>query len=218
MFNGQNTEDYELDLQVISEDESDGNTQTTNDGEEESADSSVNLTEDVTAEKLSPAEISAKQQEDSWLVKVISGKSEVKDAPQWLQSKINSRLEAMNAPQNTEEIVKQALAKERKAQEFSDEQKKIPLLTKTQAKELEERYSQLKGADNVVALRTVLDAMGLSQKIREAEARGIAKGKISMPRSGQPAIRQSDESIGGVPLDVIHDDKKWNQMIRQGQI
>jgi len=218
MPNGQDTEGDELQLEVIPEAESDGDHQTTDKGEGDAADSSVKLEEsDAKADKkLTPAEESARKQEETWLAKVIAGKSKVEEAPNWLQDKLNARLETISDAPKTEEIVKQALAKERKAQEFSDLQKQIPALTKAQAKELTDRYNQLKGADNVAALKTVLDAMGLSQKLKEAEARGIAKGKMSLPKSGQPAVRKSDVSVGNVPLDVIQDDKKWNQMIREG--
>ena len=218
MPNQQDTETDKLQLEVIAEDESEIDAQNT-DGEGESSDTSVNLNDNATAEKkLSPAEESAKKQEDSWLAKVIAGKSKVEEAPQWLQSKLNARLEVISAPQQTEEIVKQAMANERKAQEFQARQKQIPPLTKAQAKEFTDRFNQLKGADSLAALNTVIDAMGLSSKLKEAEARGIAKGKVSLPRSGQSAVRKSEsEIIGGVSKDIIHDEKKWNKMIREGQ-
>ena len=210
------TADDELQLEVIPEAESDVDTQTSENAEGESADVSVNLQDNAKVDKLSPAEENAKRQEETWLNKVISGKSKVEEAPQWLQSRLNARLEATAELPKTEDVVKQLLQKERKTQEFNDLQRQIPPLTKEQAKELTDRYNQLKGADNVAALKTVLDAMGLSQKLKEAEQRGMAKGRISLPRSGQPAVRKSEQTVGNVPLDVIHDEKKWNQMIRQG--
>jgi hypothetical protein len=207
----------ELQLEVIPDSESTVDNDDTQEGEQSSQE--LNLEKDSTADsKLSPAEKSAKEQEDSWLAKVIAGKSKVDEAPQWLQSKLNARMEVLSAPKQTEDIVKQALANERKAQEFSDLQKQIPPLSKAQAEELKSRYNQLKGADNVVALKTVLDAMGLSPKLKEAEARSIAKGKIALPRSGQPAVRKSDTLVGGVPKSVIHNEKEWNKMIRSGQV
>lgn len=207
------------DIQVIEDTESavDDNVTEEKENSEQSS-QELHLEEDATTDsKLSPAEISAKQQEDSWLAKVIAGKSTVEQAPKWLQSKINSRLEVIGNAPKTEEIVKQALEKERKVQEFKDLQKQIPPLTPTQAKELKQRYSQLKGADNVAALKTVLEAMGLTPKPKEIEAREIAKGKITLPRSGQPAVRKSETKVGNVPLDVIQDEKKWKQFIREGE-
>jgi hypothetical protein len=219
MPNAQDTEGDELHLEVIPEAESDVDRQTTSDGEGGDVETTVKLEEDdgPAAKKPTPNEESAKRQEESWLANVIAGKKKVEDAPKWLQPKISSRLETIGNAPKTEEIVKQAIAKERKSLEFKDLQKQIPPLTREQAKELTDRYNALKGADNVSALRTVLDAMGLSQKIKEAEARGVAKGKISLPRSGQPAVRkQESELVGGVPKDVIHDEQKWRKMIQSG--
>ena len=212
--------DDELDIPVIPDAESGVDAQLTGEGEGESTDSSVDLEEkDAKVDsKPSPAEENARRQEEAWLSKVVEGKSKVEDAPAWLQKRLNARLDNVKEAPKTEDVVKQILEKERKSLEFKDLQKQIPPLTKEQAAELKERYSQLKGADNVAALRTVLDAMGLSKKLKEAEARGVAKGKIALPRSGQPAVRKSEQAVGNVPLDVIHDEKKWRQMIRDGEI
>ena len=216
MPSDQDTNSDELQLDVTDEAESVEDTQTTDEGEGES-EGELNLeTEEQAVEKLSPAQENAKRQENAWFNKVVSGKAKVEDAPKWLQEKLNTRLEASTEEPGTEEVVKKVMAEERETQQFKDLQSQIPKLTSSQAKELQERFAELKALGKVKALRTALDLMGLSQKVKEAEARGVAKGRTSLPRSGQPAVRKSDQVVGGVPLDVIHDDKKWNDMIRNG--
>jgi hypothetical protein len=215
MPNGQDTEADELLLEVedTTEAESDEDTQTTEDGEGESE---ISLETDDSGTKLTPAEENAKRQEESWLEKVVSGRAEVADAPKWLQGRLNSRLDATNKAPDTEEVVKKVMAQEREAQEFAELQKQIPRLTAGQAKELQQRFADLKQLGKVKALKTSLELMGLTQKFKEAEARGVAKGRMSLPQSGQPAVKKSGQ-VGGVALDTIHDDKKWNAMIRAGQ-
>jgi len=216
MFNEQATDGNELQLEVIPEAESDGNTQDSGDAEGE-------LTEEIRLEtgekevKLSPQEENAKRQEDVWLNKVISGKAQVEEAPSWLQKRLTARLEATGQVPETAEVVKKILTQEREAQEFQDLQKQIPPLTAGQAKELQEKFAKYKPLGNTEALRTALDLMGLSSKVKEAEARGIAKGRLTFPKSGQPSVKRSGQATaGGVPLDVIQDDKKWSEMIRTG--
>lgn len=208
----------ELQLDVIPETEVLEDTQsTTGEGESEENGVTLNLeSEDAQVDKRTPAEINAQKQEDAWLTKVTTGKANVEDAPQWLHARLNARLEATNNVPETEEVVKKVLEQEREAQEFKNLQAQIPQLTEAQAKELQERFNTLKPAGKVVALKAAMDAMGLSQAVKEAEARGIAKGRISLPVSGQPPVRRTEQIIGGVPADVITDDKKWREMIRQG--
>jgi hypothetical protein len=208
----------ELQLEVIPDTEPSADTQTTVTGEEESEEVQANLeTEEPKVDKATPAEENAKRQEEAWLGKVVSGKAEVEDAPKWLQGRLNTRLETINKIPETEEVVKKVLTQEREAQEFTDLQKQIPKLTPLQARELQDRFAELKPLGKSKALRTALDLMGLSQKIKDAETRGVAKGRMSLPKSGQPSVRKSDQVVGGVPLEVINDDKQWNEMIRKGQ-
>lgn len=215
MPSGQNTGGDELDLEVITEDESAEDTQYIQEDEGESEE--LNLeTEEAQVDKLSPAEENARKQEEAWLNKVISGNAAVEDAPKWLQGRLNKRLDAVEKAPDTEEVVRKVLEKEREDAEFQERKSQIPKLTPAQAKEFTERYNQLRPAGKLAALNTVIELMGLSQKMREAEQRGIAKGRMSLPRSGQPAVRKSDQVVGGVPMDVIQDDKKWNEMIRTG--
>lgn len=214
MFNTENTESDELQLEVIDDAESDGNTQDSEaEGESETE---LNLEIDEKVAKQTPAEENAKRQEESWLNKVVTGKADVSDAPTWLQARLNARLEATNKVPETEEVVKRILATEREATEFKALQSQIPKLNSAQAQELQERFAKLKPLGKVEALRTALDLMGLSSKAKEAEMRGVAKGRMSLPMSGQPSVKKSGQSVGGVSLDVIHDDKKWNAMIRNG--
>ncbi len=205
----------ELQLEVIPETES-------TDGTQDSGNAEGELTEEIRLEtgeeevKLSPQEENAKHQEDVWLNKVIAGKANVEDAPSWLQKRLTARLDATGKVPETAEVVKKVLTQERQAQEFQDLQKQIPPLTQTQAKELQEKFAKYKPLGNVEALKTALELMGISSKVKEAEARGIAKGRLTFPKSGQPSVKRSGQVVGGVPLDVINDDKKWNEMIRTG--
>lgn len=216
MPSDQDTTGDELQLEVTSEAETVEDTQDTN-GEGESEDTQVQLeTGESEVDKLTPAEENAKRQEEAWLSKVISGKAQVEDAPKWLHGRLEARLEATNKVPETEEVVKQVLEREKEAQEFKSLQGQIPKLTAAQAKELQDRFNALKPAGKVVALKAALDAMGLSQKIKEAEQRGVAKGRMSLPQSGQPPVRKPEKVVGGVPLDIVHDDRKWNEMIRNG--
>ncbi len=217
MFNGQDTEGNELNLDVIPEAESDENTQDSGNTEGEFTEETLQLeTEVEKVDKLSPQEANAKAQEEAWLTKVTSGKADVEDAPTWLQKRLNARLKATNNVPETEEVVKKVLAQEREAQEFKDLQKQIPRLTADQAKQLNDKFAEYKPLGNVKALATALEILGLSSKMKEAEARGIAKGRVSFPASGQSSVRKSSQSVGGVPLDTIHSDKAWNEMIRRG--
>lgn len=216
MPNGQDTTDNELELDII-EDESAEDTQDTQ-GEGESEEVELNLeTGEAKVDQRSPAEENAKRQEEAWLLKVTSGKASVEDAPKWLHGRLNSRLEATNKLPETEEVVKRILEQKEQEQEFKAIQAQIPKLTPQQAKELQARFAEYKPLGNAKALRTALDVMGLSQRVKEAEQRGVAKGRMSLPQSGQPSVKKSDQAIGGVPSDVIQDDKKWNEMIRQGK-
>lgn len=213
----QDTKADELQLEVIAESESAEGSQDTQESEGETETQVQLETEEPTAERLSPAAENAKKQEEAWLSKVISGKAQVEDAPKWLHARLEARLEATNNVPETEEVVKKVLEQEREASEFKALQGQIPKLTATQAKELTDRFNSLKAAGKVVALKAALDAMGLSQKVREAEMRGVAKGRMSIPSSGQPSVRKaSKETIGGVPANVLSDEREWNKMIQQG--
>lgn len=216
MSNAQDTDADELQLEVTAEAESAVDSQNSQEAEGEH-DAVINLEkDDQKVDKLSPAQEQAQRQEEAWLLKVTSGKANVEDAPKWLQARLNSKLEATDETPDIEAVVQRSLAKEREDAEFKDLQSQIPALTQSQADELQERYKALRPAGRVAALRATLDAMGLSSKLKEAEARGIAKGKMSLPRSGQPAVKKSDNLIGGVPEDVINDDKKWAEYVARG--
>ena len=215
MPSSQDTEADELHLEVTAEGESVDDTQTTENGEGES-DTVVNLeTDDKKVEKLSPAEEQARKQVETWFEHVTSGAKKLEDAPTWVQKKLNARLE-QSGP-STEEIVRKALAEQQEDAEFKALQAEIPSLTPAQAKELQDRYKSLRPAGKVVALKTSLEAMGLNSKLKEAEQRGIAKGKMSLPRSGQPSVRKSEEMIDGVPMSTITNNKSWNQLMKNRQ-
>lgn len=213
MLNEADTEDGKLELQVTPSGESLESSQTT-DGEGENGDSSLNLEiEEPKVEKLSTAEENAERQVEHWLLEVSSGKKKLEEAPTWVQKRMASRLEGKTP--DIEQAVQNALAKEREDQTFKELQAQIPALTEDQAKELQERFKSLRPAGKVVALQNALDAMGLSSKLKDAEMRGIAKGKVSLPRSGQPSVKKSEQSIDGIPLSTISDNAAWNKMMKE---
>lgn len=218
MLNDENTQDGEsLELEITADSESLESSQTTDDGEGEIGDSSLNLeTSEPKVDKLTPAEENAQRQVDHWLLEVSSGRKKFEDAPNWVQKRMSPALEGKTP--DIEQVVQSALEKERENQRFKELQATIPALTPSEAKELQERFNLLRPAGKVVALQNALDAMGLGSKLKQAEQRGIAKGRMSLPRSGQPSVKKSEQSIDGVPLKVITNDAEWNKMVKsQGQ-
>jgi hypothetical protein len=222
MSDDTNTTGDELDL-VISESESNADSQDTQESEGESGDAQVQLeTEEPQKEKLSPAQLNAKRQEETWLNRVSTahineetGKPyEIEDAPKWLQNKLLARLDGP-AP---EEVAKKVFEQERQKQEFKELQKQIPALTATQAKQLQDKFAELKPLGNVVALRNALEILGLGQKMKEAEQRGINKARQSLPKSGLSKVKDSEQVVGNVPLSTVTDPKKWDEMIRNQTI
>lgn len=217
MSSTQITPDDELQVDIIESESGDDSQTTPVEGEGETEVEVQLETEEPKVEKLSPAEENAKRQEEVWLNKVLNGKAEVEDAPKWLQPRLESRLDSTTKVPETAEVVKKVLEQERENAEFKALQGQIPKLTQAEANELQMRFNTLKAAGKVVALQAAMDAMGLSQKVREAEQRGVAKGRMSIPSSGLPSVRKPEQAtVGGVPVDVIADDKEWNKMMQQG--
>lgn len=218
MSNDMNTLVDELELQVIEDGESVVDPQATPDGEGEVTTVLDLEVSEPKADKLTPAQEQAERQVEAWLQKVTSGAAKIEDAPGWVQKRLNTALELEAKQPEIEEVVRKTLERERANAEFKELQAQIPPLTPAQASELKERFNALKSpGKEALVLRTLLDAMGLSQKVKEAEQRGIAKGRLSLPPSGQPAGRKAEQRIiGGVPEDVINDDKKWNEAVRAG--
>jgi hypothetical protein len=219
MPNEQDMNADELQLEVIQADESVEDTQNTT-GEGESEEASVEVVLDnEQGNKQTPAELNAEKQLDAWSKKVFEGQIndrtgepyEVEDAPKWLQPRLLARVDSAAKVPETEEVVKQVLEKEREGQEFKTLQSQIPKLTPSQAQELQDRYNALKPAGRVIALKAALDAMGLSEKVREAERKGIAKGKMSLPKSGYSAVKAPEQ----VHVKAAQSDKGWNDYIAQ---
>jgi len=216
----------ELDLQVTPDNEPADDTQDTPaNGEGEGGPEAVVELEEETppaqpkVEKLTPAQEQARKQEEAWFQNVLDGKKKVEEAPTWLQPRLNKRLEDISEAPDTGSAVSQEvsrqLAEKQEADDFAAAKAEIPPMNAAQAKEFRERYSALKPAGRALAVRTALEAMGISKSIEAAEKRGIAKGKMSFPRSGQPPVRKPETKlIGGVPEDVINDEKKWNEYVR----
>lgn len=211
MPSDQDIKDGELDLKVTTEDESVDDTQDTGDNGE--GESGTVLEDEQQVEKLSPAEENRKKQLEVWSANVASGAKKLEDAPSWVQKEL-TKPSAVSGDELELKIAK-VLAKQQEDLEFKELQSKIPALSPVQAQELRERYRALNGAGKVAALRAAMDAMGLSEKVKEAEERGIAKGRMSLPKSGQPVVRKSEQSVAGVPLNVITNNAEWNKFMKQ---
>lgn len=214
----------ELDLQVTPDAPADDTQATRDEGEGES-EAMVELEEtpeQPKVEQLTPAQEQAKKQEEAWFQNVIEGKKKVEEAPTWLQSRLNKRLESISeAPETDSAVSKEVarqLAQKNENDDFNAAKAEIPPMNSAQAKEFKERYAQLKPAGRALAVRTALEAMGItSKRVEDAERRGIAKGKMSFPKSGQPAVRkQESQLVGGIPSDVVNDEKKWAELVRTG--
>lgn len=216
MVNVESTPDSELDLQVTPDSESLETSQTSQGAEGENEDSKLSLEQDEPkADKLSSAEENAQRQVDHWLLEVTSGRKKLEDAPGWVQKRMAPHLDGTAT--DTAEIVRKELEKQQEDAEFKSLQASIPQLTPSQAQELQERYKILRPAGKVAALKASLEAMGLNSKLKEAEQRGIAKGKVSLPRSGQPAVRKSEPTVEGVPVSVIQSKKAWKDLLASQQ-
>jgi len=213
-----NTEVDELQLEVIDNGESQAGSQDT-EGEGETEKVQVNLEKDDTqSNKLTPAQENAKRQEETYLNR-ISGEEinpktekpyEIEDAPKWLQPKLKEQLFAKNEVPETEAVVKKVLEQEREDVQFKEIQSQIPKLTPTQAQELQDKYKDLKVLGKVKALQLALDLMGLSREVKEAEMRGVAKGKMSLPKSGNSATRGSGEAEHVI---AAQSDKSWKDYL-----
>jgi len=219
MLNEESTQDSELHLEVTPDSESLESSQTTLDGEGEIEDARLNLDSEneQKADKQTLADENAKRQVDHWQQEVNAGRKDLKDAPAWVQKRIAALKEGSEAQNDTEQVVRRVLEKEREDAEFKDLQGQIPALTAAQAKELQERYKVLRPAGKVAALKACLDAMGLSQKLKEAEQRGIAKGKMSLPKSGQPSVKRSESTVAGVPVSTIQNNAAWENFVKSGR-
>lgn len=216
MVNVESTPDSELDLQVTPDSESLETSQTSQGAEGENEDSKLNLeTDEPKADKLSSAEENAQRQVDHWLLEVTSGRKKLEDAPGWVQKRMTPHLDGTTT--DTAEIVRKELERQQEDAEFKSLQASIPQLTAAQAQELQERYKTLRPAGKVAALKASLEAMGLNSKLKEAEQRGIAKGKVSLPRSGQPAVKKSEPTVDGVPVSVIQNNKAWRDLLASQQ-
>ena len=213
MVNEESTLDSELQLEVTPDSESLETSQGSSNAEGEIEDSQLNLeTDEPKADKANLVEENAKKQVEHWLVEVTAGRKSIEDAPGWVQKRMTAKLEAEPQKISVQDEVQKSLEAERETAEFKSIQDSIPQLTATQAKELQERFKQLRPAGKVIALRTALEAMGLSSKSKEAEQRRIAKGNMSLPRSGQSSVRKSEQTVDGVPLSTITSDAEWNRM------
>lgn len=160
-------------------------------------------------EKLTPAEISAKQQEDAWYGKIISGKSDIDKAPKWLQTRLGKRLKISEKTDDIEKLVEQKFVEQTENQKFDELKRQIPKLTLEQAETLKTKYRELRPLGKYKALSTSLELMGIDKKFQEAEARGVAKARMSLPPSGQTASK-SKESL----IDIARDEKKWQEFVK----
>lgn len=210
------TLDSELDLQVTDDSESVETSQDSQDAEGEIEGSKLNLeTSESKVDKLSTAEENAVKQVEHWMLEVTSGRKALEDAPAWVQKRMLPKLEGAQVKE--EDIVLKVSKQIQEDADFNAEKATLPTMTPGQAEEFKRRYAELRPAGRLAAIRAVKDAMGLSSKVKEAEQRGIAKGRMSLPRSGQPSVKKSEQTIAGVPVSTITNDAEWRKMLSQAK-
>jgi hypothetical protein len=212
MPNGSDTERDELEIDTL-EDESDVDTQDTSheegEGEfqESDLDDSLESEEDTSVPQQKPqASDAALAQENAWYSKIVTGKTSLEDPrlPSWLRPKLEKRLGVSEPPK--QENIKKIIEEEIR---FTDLKKSIPKLTKKQAEELKAKYAEFKPLGKVKALETAIELLGLSKRMQEAERRGLAKGRMSLPPSGQPSEKNQDDILA-----LAKDPKKWKAFIK----
>lgn len=214
MVNEESTLDSELGLQVTDNSESLETSQDSGNTEGEIEGSKLNLeTSESKVDKLSPAEENAIRQVEHWMLEVTSGRKTVEDAPTWVQKRLTAKLEATQTV-SEDEIVQKVSKQVQENAEFDAEKASLPAMTPEQAEEFKKQYAILRPAGRLAALRAVKAMMGFGSKVKEAEQRGIAKGKTSLPRSGQPSVKKPENAIDGVPTSVITNDKEWKKMLK----
>jgi hypothetical protein len=209
MPNGQDNLDDELEL-VTEEAETDDDQDATDSEQTEelnldSEDDST--TEDTSASEPTPAEKSAKQQEDSWYAKVVAGKADVTDAPSWLQSKLNNRLNSTPKEEDLDRKIEEKLRQKEEQLQFKALLSTIPVLSKSKAADLKAKFQEFKPLGSLKALETALALTGIKTDDSKREARG----RMSLPPSGRPVEKNNSDV-----LSIAKDEKKWQQFARNG--
>lgn len=155
----------------------------------------VNTTEQSTANATAKAEIEAQKQEDAWYANILSGKKSLDDLKTmpWLFTRVQSRLNAVQKTPDIERIVEQKLKEKEEDMKFNNLQSQLPKMSNEQASKLKELYSKYRPLGKFTALETAVNLLGLSTKIQEAEKRGIAKARMSLP-SNSGTVKKAESS------------------------
>ena len=164
---------------------------------------------DRKAEELTPQQKSALAQEKAWFRKIVDGKAELEDAPKWLHSRLENLLNIDTKLPDIETLVEKKLQEKAETQQFENLKKTIPALTRNQAEELQARFKEFRPLGKVKALQTALEFMGLTEKYKEAETRGVHRARMTLPPSAQPH-KVNKETL----LDIARDQNKWKEFVR----
>lgn len=212
----QDTEDAELSLVTVNA-ESEKDTQTT--AEEkgtEGENRELSVDDESTTQVAKPnsqADERAKAQEATWYNKIIDGKAEISEAPKWLQGRLQARFDAMNKLPDLEkvasEVAKKEIERQRENAEFDALQKSLPSMGAEEFKLLNQRFQEFKGLGKVKALRTAMELCGLTPDAQEERRIEMAKGRMSLPPSGQSRTKGKNSLI-----DIAKDQKQWKAFVR----
>lgn len=192
---------------TITEDESSVDSQDTK-SEPENGDLDLDTntnTEDTSVAKLTPAEISAKNQEEAWFKNVIDGKKNIEDAPKWLQNRLNKRFEALNKEPDIEDVVDKKLAARLEEQTFQELKSALPAMDAKTAKAFSQKFAELKPLGKVKALELTKQLLGITSDEKKS-----ARAKMTLPPSGQPKAKVSDD-----PVDIAKDPVRWKQFVKE---
>lgn len=208
LSNDTNTDSDELELKVqaTEEAESGGDQDATKTEQTEV----MALDEQEQVAKPTPAEISAQNQLEAWHAKILAGKADITAAPTWMQPKLMEKLQVKEKEPEIEKLIEEKLQKEREEIQFKNMVEALPELPREKAEELKSHFKELRPLGKVKALELAKKLAGLDEELREAEERGIARGRMSLPASGQPAPKPKNV------LDIAKDQKAWEQFRKSG--
>lgn len=212
----QDTNDNELDLDII-EDEPESDTQITSrkaaEGEEKIE---LSLSQDKTqvAKTLSPAEAKAKEQELSFFNRILEGEIEMKDVPKWLQPRVQLRLDTVTKAddirQIAREMAREEIERRNEDAEFNKLRSQIPQMTKAEANSFQEKFNKFKPLGKVEALRETMEIFGYGQESKENAEVMKSRSRMSLPKVGQSIAKENSDLV-----ELAKDEKKWNAHMRK---
>lgn len=199
MPSDQNTASDELDLDIESDESGDDQTNTDKDDSSE-----VDLS--LVDKQETPAEKSAKDQENRWYADIIAGKRTIEDLKAshltWLLPRVEKRLGANEKTPDIEQIVTKKLQEQREEEDFKRMQSSIPKLSPPQADQLKRDFAELvnAGAKRVTALKSAMRLNGIGE---------TPPSSAPLPPASRPS------SKGVLDMDTVSkDDKLWKEFLK----